>query len=754
MLSLCKKILYVLPTRLRILAVLVAGLAAAPLNGLTWAGAPDETAPGLVDLPSGARGVLGLRQAPETPVSSVFLRRAFPDHPLGVAPGQAEPGAGGAPLPGPIYPLGGVAQCGDTINWPGTLEGVDALYAQDNIICTNADIDSYVMRETGQPDRTFIVEAGGEEAAWTLTEVTDPSNPNRYGPYCWVRNNACDTLTYTPDVKAFRQGNSHYIALALERRYIGGYCGVVIDDITDPGNPQLQSQFIGADWCDVHNIFVEQSADGEGLYIYATADATNDLRVLDISGDFGGTVQGPVEIGRYTAPTANGNNYVHDVTVIDHGGAVGRRVYLAYWDSGLVILDAEDLTPGTSGGSPCTHPRGKCKNNNTGPSPIIGPNVIDPAGFLTHHAFASYDGSLVFIQDEFMAATGDKPVQMWDISVLESPFFVDGLQLGEDLPENPAHNLEIRFDIDPDRLYSGWYKLGLQAWDFSSSGFARYAPEPTSVIYHRVQTETDDYPYSGAWGVRLVPITPPGPDQLTGIYVFQSDRGYGLIIGCLDEDGDAACDEIASHDVAVTDVRAFPSSLVLAGDTVNVDVDVENLTEFAGEDVDVTLTDATDGFAIGTQAIILSPLSMQMSMQTVNFVWEVPTAASVGEHDLVATATLVNDPDSDPLNNSGNVAVTIDQTPGGTGLMVDDCDPNNGSTNTALTVKIDGSDFQLGATVDFGSKIAVRNVTFVDTGQLVVDIRINKKAATGLRDVTVTNPNGDSSTGVDCFEVN
>jgi len=343
---------------------------------------------------------------------------------------------------------------------------------------------------------------------------------------------------------------------------------------------------------------------------------------------------------------------------------------------------------------------------------------------------------------------------MWDISDLENPFFVDGLELGVDLPENPAHNLEIRFDINPDRLYSGWYKLGLQAWDFSSSGFARYAPEPTSVIYHRVQTETDDYPYSGAWGVRLVPITPPGPDQLTGIYVFQSDRGYGLIIGCLDEDGDAACDEIASHDVAVTDVRAFPSSLVLAGDTVNVDVDVENLTEFAGEDVDVTLTDATDGFAIGTQAIILNPLSMQMSMQTVNFVWEVPTAASVGEHDLVATATLVNDPDSDPLNNSGNVAVTIDQTPGGTGLMVDDCDPNNGSTNTALTVKIDGSDFQLGATVDFGSKIAVRNVTFVDTGQLVVDIRINKKAATGLRDVTVTNPNGDSGTGVGCFTVN
>ncbi len=33
---------------------------------------------------------------------------------------------------------------------------------------------------------------------------------------------------------------------------------------------------------------------------------------------------------RYTSPTANDTNYVHEVTVIDHVGRTGRQAYLAY----------------------------------------------------------------------------------------------------------------------------------------------------------------------------------------------------------------------------------------------------------------------------------------------------------------------------------------------------------------------------------------------------------------------------------------
>jgi hypothetical protein len=323
--------------------------------------------------------------------------------------------------------------------------------------------------------------------------------------------------TYTPDVKAFHQGTNDYIVVGLERTKVTQPCGVLFFDVTNPGNPVMGAQFIGSDWCDVHNVFVEATnpITGDGRYVYVTADNTNDLRVLDIS-----NVANPTEVGRYTASGANTSNYVHDVTVVDHGGLAGRRVYLSYWDSGLVILNAADLTA----------------------TPLVAPNVIDPGGFLTHHAVPSADGSLVFFQDEFLGAPGEpqtgEPVQMWTLDSLATcsnvgdspPCYIDGLALGSDVAVNPAHNLEIRYDIDATRLYVGWYKLGLRAWDFSAAGFDRVAGMPSSAIYHQVQTEPTDQPYSGTWGVRLEEITVGGAENT---YIFQSDRNFGLIVDCI-----------------------------------------------------------------------------------------------------------------------------------------------------------------------------------------------------------------------------
>ena len=65
-----------------------------------------------------------------------------------------------------------------------------------------------------------------------------------------------------------------------------------------------------------------------------------------------------------------------------------------------------------------------------------------------------------------------------------------------------------------------------------------------------------------------------------------------------------------------------------------------------------------------------------------------------------------------------------------------------------------GSNFQAGATVDFGQQVRVKDVTFISGTELEVQIRINKRAPIGLRDVTVTNPDLQSGTGPDCFTVN
>ncbi|MCH7952060.1 carboxypeptidase regulatory-like domain-containing protein [Patescibacteria group bacterium] len=436
------------------------------------------------------REISGLQTRPNLPVRSIILRHDFPDHPLGGPPGKER-----LPKPG--------KGCDKDVDLTGTIAGVVNIAAQDNTICTNADLDTYIRGSD-----TFVVQAGGDDAAWTHTDVTDPANPTIVGQFVW--SGGAGKNTYTPDVKTFSQGDNDYIVMGLERRTLNAFCGVIIVNVNDPGNPVIESQFIGSGWCDTHNVFVEDDASGDGQYIYATADAPNDMRVLDISGIQGGSVGAPVEIGRYTSPTASNANYVHDVTVIDHGGATGRRAYLSYWDNGLVILEAADVTPGTS------------------PTPVVAPNQLDPAGFLTHHAWANQTGDRVFIQDEFLNSFGDEPVQMWDVSNPASPTYVDGLALGTDVPVNPAHNLEIRFDIDPNRLYVGWYKLGLQAWDFTISGFDHSAnPAPrTAVQYHQVQTETNDGDYSGAWGVRLENIG-------TNLYIFQSDRNFGLIIDCV-----------------------------------------------------------------------------------------------------------------------------------------------------------------------------------------------------------------------------
>ncbi|MCB0080664.1 MAG: hypothetical protein KDE47_07030, partial [Caldilineaceae bacterium] len=101
------------------------------------------------------------------------------------------------------------------------------------------------------------------------------------------------------------------------------------------------------------------------------------------------------------------------------------------------------------------------------------------------------------------------------------------LTIGRDVPLSAAHNLEMRWDLHPDRLYVGWYKMGLQAWQYTADGFVRSYAEPrTALLYHQVQTNLEGTAYTGAWGVRLAEIN-------DGLYVFQSDYRYGLIIDCL-----------------------------------------------------------------------------------------------------------------------------------------------------------------------------------------------------------------------------
>lgn len=73
------------------------------------------------------------------------------------------------------------------------------------------------------------------------------------------------------------------------------------------------------------------------------------------------------------------------------------------------------------------------------------------------------------------------------------------------------------------------------------------------------------------------------------------------------------------------------------------------------------------------------------------------------------------------------------------------CVPNIGRPGQRLTVNVSGNNFQLGAEVSFGQGIAVQASTVVSQTVIECQIRIDRKAVPGQRDVTVTNP--DTGTG-------
>ena len=418
--------------------------------------------------------------------------------------------------------------CDKDIDIAGSLAGLTFVAAQDNGICSSADIDVYE-----QGGEFYVVQAGGRDAAFTITHIAADGTPTLITQKTWQQTN-----TWTPDVKAFKQGNRLYIALSLQRiSSTNSTCGSVIVDVTDAPDTAVVDQVTGSDWCDVHNSAVESDANGDGLYLYIAANATNDMRVLDI-----GDLSNIREIGRYTHPVAGGGVYVHDVTVVDHGGTIGRRVYVSYWNAGLMILDAADVTPGViEAGSPN--------------QPLNPDYSIRPGGFLMHHAYPSEDGTRAFIQDEFLRNPGDEPVQMWDISSPATPTYVDGISLGSSLMPviNPAHNLLV----DGGRLYVGGYKAGLQAFDFDDNGFLG------RPLYHQAQTEADDNRYDGAWAVRLAPIG-------TSTYVIQSDRRYGLIVDALleppDSDGDGVPNASDNCPAWPNSDQSLPSWPIVADD--------------------------------------------------------------------------------------------------------------------------------------------------------------------------------------------
>ncbi|MCP4573997.1 MAG: hypothetical protein GY838_16685 [bacterium] len=79
--------------------------------------------------------------------------------------------------------------------------------------------------------------------------------------------------------------------------------------------------------------------------------------------------------------------------------------------------------------------------------------------------------------------------------------------------------------------------------------------------------------------------------------------------------------------------------------------------------------------------------------------------------------------------------------------------PNTGGRTAEKTVVVTGSGFRDGLTVSLGNGITVDDVTFTDASEIRLEIVIAAGAEFGPRDITVTNPDGQSGVGSNLFSV-
>jgi hypothetical protein len=388
-------------------------------------------------------------------------------------------------------------------------EGMVPLAHLPTRVCSNGEIALLEIEE-----RLYVVQAGWSAAAFLISDVTDPLQPQLLDIWQWSPSSE------TADVKSFRQGERWYLALSLQGGRSGRPqirpCGVAIVEVSDPGNPSFVTHINGSTvgspdgWCNVHTSEVDTDSNGDGAFLMVSSNDTRDLRVIDIR-----NLGEPLEVNVYAHPDPSdgGSSFSNDTTLVHDTTVDDERVYVSYWGGGVIILDKHALEAGGAPEEVALNP----------------PNSIDPDDFAVHHSYPASGGDFLFVEDEVNYAPPFSQLRLFDIRDLDRPREVLSLALED--PLSPPHNLLVEEDL----LFVGWYNDGIRVFQYDLSDPENPVVEPAA--FQSVRTELQPSPigfppiYNGIYGVRLHDCQVGGRDTTC---VYASDLTLGLIISELE----------------------------------------------------------------------------------------------------------------------------------------------------------------------------------------------------------------------------
>lgn len=92
------------------------------------------------------------------------------------------------------------------------------------------------------------------------------------------------------------------------------------------------------------------------------------------------------------------------------------------------------------------------------------------------------------------------------------------------------------------------------------------------------------------------------------------------------------------------------------------------------------------------------------------------------------------------LGGTGTFSITIPSFP-----LITSITENRLPLGEIMSVSLEGKNFQQGMSLNFGQGVTVQSITVVDSQHVSVQLNVNVGATLGLRDVTITHPNGNSS---------